>query len=307
MTHTFRGFYKSLSRVKNINYGDDQYSKLVKRVLKNGEMKNSRNGEVLTTFGESMEFSLKNYKIPILTTKNMAWKTCLKELLWFISGSTDNNILMEQNVKIWEGNADPKFKEENGIFYKDPNDLGPIYGHQWRHFNAPYHGCNNDYTDEGVDQLQNIITTLNNPKGKYSRRLLLSAWNPCQMSQMALPPCHVLFQLNVNNKDELSCVLYQRSADIALGVPFNIASYSFLVSLLSVHCNLKPGKFIHHIGDAHIYKEHIPHLKKQIKLEPYDAPVLLIKKKDSIDDYVIDDFKIINYKSHPKIKMNMIA
>jgi thymidylate synthase len=307
MTHSFRGFYKSLSRTKNVNTGDDQYLKLVKRVLQKGEIKTSRNGDVLSTFGESMEFSLNNYKLPILTTKHMAWKTCLKELLWFISGSTDNDVLVKQNVKIWEGNADPAFKEKMGIFNTDDNDLGPIYGHQWRHFNAPYSGCNTDYGGEGVDQLQNIITTLENPVDKYSRRLLLSAWNPCQLSDMALPPCHVMFQLNVNNKDELSCVLYQRSADIALGVPFNIASYSFLITLLATHCGLKPGKFIHHIGDAHIYMDHIPHLKEQIKLKPYDSPFLLIKKKDDISDYVVEDFRLLNYISHPKIKMNMVA
>ena len=305
MIHSFKGVYKNISNIKN--NGDIQYSKLVTRVLQNGEMKKSRNGEVLSTFGESMEFSLNNYNIPILTTKHMAWKTCLKELLWFISGSTNNEVLVNQNVKIWNGNADPTFKENFGIYYTNANDLGPIYGHQWRHFNAPYSGCNSDYTDKGVDQLQNIITTLNNPTDKYSRRLILSAWNPCQLSEMALPPCHVLFQLNVNNDDELSGVLYQRSADVALGVPFNIASYSLLISLLATHCGLKPGKFIHHIGDAHIYKEHIPYLKEQIKLKPYDSPFLFIKRRENISDYMVDDFDVLKYKSHPKIKMNMIA
>ena len=243
-----------------------------------------------------MRFSLANNSIPLLTTKKLAWRTCLKELLWFISGKTDNSILQQQNVKIWNKNA-------NG-----QNDLGPIYGHQWRHFNATYKDSQTDYTNKGVDQLQNIINMLSphDALNRTSRRLILSAWNPCQLEEMALPPCHILSQFLVTNNNELSCILYQRSGDIGLGVPFNIASYSFLTHLLANHCSLKPKEFIHIIGDAHIYNDHKKPLEKQIKREPFKFPTLEIKTtKSNIEDYTVDDFFIKDYIYHPKIKMNM--
>jgi thymidylate synthase len=307
MIHSFRGIYKKSLRHGISNTPDGQYFNMINRVLNDGELKPSRNGDVLSRFGERMEFSLNNNKVPILTTKKMAWKTCIQELLWFISGSTNNKALSDQGIKIWDGNASPEFKKKTGIFYEDIGDLGPIYGHQWRHFNAPYDGCNVDYVDKGIDQLQNVIDTLSHPEGRYSRRIVMSSWNPCQLPEMVLPPCHIIVQFNVNTKNELSCILYQRSADIALGVPFNIASYSILVNLLAVHCNLKPGKFVHFIGDAHIYKEHIPFLKKQTKLKPYESPSISITKREFINDYLLDDFKLNDYNSHPKIKMNMVA
>ena len=162
------------------------------------------------------------------------------------------------------------------LTYDDPDDLGPVYGHQ-RNFNAPYLGCNKDYTNEGVDQLNNIIF-LNDPINKYSRRLIMSAWNPCQLDEMVLPPCHVLSHFHVNSRDELSCAIYQRS-DVGLGVPFNIASYAFLTCLLAIHCDLKPNKLVHFIGDAHIYENHIEALQEQIKTTMNKSPILEIVKK----------------------------
>ena len=175
-----------------------------------------------------MRFSLQDGTIPLITTKRVAWKTCLKELLWFIRGETDNNILKKQNVHIWNDNASKTFLSSSEI-YSIPKKviLGPIYGHQWRHFNAPYVDCEKDYKGEGIDQLQMVIDGLQ--KDKYSRRLVMSAWNPCQLDEMALPPCHILSQFSVNQKNELSCLVYQRSGDLGLGIPFNIASYSFLI------------------------------------------------------------------------------
>ena len=200
-----------------------------------------------------MRFDLTNNKIPLITTKKLAWKTCLKELLWFISGSTDNKILKQNNVKIWNDNASRDFLDSRGLHNLEEDDLGPIYGHQWRFFNAEYKNCSTDYNGKGVDQLKNIIDSLNDPNNRNSRRLLLSAWNPQQLDQMALPPCHVLMQFNVFDNDKLSVALYQRSGDMGLGVPFNIASYAFLTHLIAHHCNLKPVEFIHFLGNIHIY------------------------------------------------------
>jgi len=302
MIHRFGPKLKSL-----YTHPDLQYHNLIRNVIGNGELKKTRNGATVSLFGQQMIFGLQNNYIPLLTTKKMAWKTCIRELLWFISGDTDNQTLTDQNVKIWNGNASEEFKKSRGLNYKNKGDLGPIYGHQWRHFNAQYKDCKSDYTNQGIDQLQNIINSLNDSEEKFSRRLLMSAWNPCQLQEMALPPCHVLTQFHVNKKIELSCMLYQRSGDVGLGIPFNMASYGILTCLLAEHTGLLPGKLIHNIGDAHIYENHIPELKDQIKRTPYPSPLLTIEKKDIIDDYNLIDFRVNNYKYHPPIYMPMIA
>jgi thymidylate synthase len=279
---------------------EEQYYQLIKDILHNGTLEQGRNGNTISIFGSSMHFSLQDNKIPLLTSKHLAWKTCLKELLWFISGSTDNSILQEQNVHIWDGDA----KKASEFNYID-GDLGPIYGHQWRHFNADYIDCKTDYTNKGIDQLQNVITQLKNPS--LSRRIILSSWNPQQIDQMVLPPCHVFAQFNVSSNKELSCCLYQRSGDVGLGVPFNIASYSFLTHLLAKHCGLIAKDFIYIIGNAHIYEEHIEPLKKQLENPLYDFPTLEIKNiHENIEDYKINDFVINNYVFNEKIKMNVI-
>ena len=216
-----------------------------------------------------MHFSLENNSVPFLTTKKLAWKTCLKELLWFIKGSTSNDILNSQNVSIWNGNSTRNFLDSRNLFDYKEGDLGPIYGFQWRHFNAEYKDCDTDYTDKGIDQLQNIINQLKNSETRNSRRLIMTAWNPCQIDKMALPPCHVLCQFNVTNNNKLSCSLYQRSGDVGLGVPFNIASYSILTHLIAKHTNLEPYEFIYNLGNTHIYDDHIDGLKQQILRIPY--------------------------------------
>jgi len=258
MIHRFGPKLKSL-----YTHPDLQYHNLIRNVIGNGELKKTRNGATVSLFGQQMIFGLQNNYIPLLTTKKMAWKTCIRELLWFISGDTDNQTLTDQNVKIWNGNASEEFKKSRGLNYKNKGD----------------------YTNQGIDQLQNIINSLNDSEEKFSRRLLMSAWNPCQLQEMALPPCHVLTQFHVNKKNELSCMLYQRSGDVGLGIPFNMASYGILTCLLAEHTGLLPGKLIHNIGDAHIYENHIPELKDQIKRTPYPSPLLTIEKKDIIDDY----------------------
>ena len=289
---------------------DFQYCNLIDTIINKGEFEEGRNGNTLSYFGMSMRFDLSDGKIPLLTTKKLAWKTCLKELLWFISGKTDNKILKEQNVHIWDDNASRDFLDSRGLFHREVDDLGPVYGHQWRHFNAKYDSCVTDYfnldKDRGVDQLQYVIDQLKNPETRNSRRIILSAWNPQQLDEMALPPCHILAQFNVSQDKYLSCALYQRSGDIGLGVPFNIASYSFLTHLLAHHCGLEAKEFIHFIGNAHIYDDHIDSLKEQIGRIPFDTPKLLIKNKyDNINDYKLEDFEIMNYQCHDVVKMKM--
>ena len=289
----------------SIKHEEYQYLNLINDILEYGTLEEGRNGYTKFIFGAAMEFSLENNKIPLLTTKKVAWKTCLKELLWFIHGDTNNELLNKQNVKIWDGNASKEYLETRNLHYNH-GDLGPIYGHQWRHFNAEYKDCNTDYNGKGVDQLDNIINMLKNPSTRNSRRIIMTSWNPQQLDEMALPPCHVLCQFNVTNNDTLSCSLYQRSGDIGLGVPFNIASYSFLTHLIAKHCNLKPGKFIYFLGNAHIYDDHINSLKTQILRQPYNFPTIdIVNIKNDINDYTIDDFKINNYTYHETIKMHM--
>lgn len=297
---------KSLIQHKYNNlHPEHQYLDLIKDIIDHGTKVDARNGNTLCVIGASMLFSLENNNIPILTTKNVAMKTCIKELLWFLKGSTNNKELKEQNVHIWDLNGSKEFLESRGLKYEE-DDLGPVYGHQWRHFNAVYENCHSDYNNCGVDQIQQLIDHLKNPETKYSRRHIVCAWNPCQLNEMALPPCHVLFQFHVTQENKLSCSLYQRSGDVGLGVPFNIMSYSALAHLVAHHCDLEPYEFIYYLGNAHIYEDHVEPLKEQIKREPYEFPTITIKNKyDNINDYKLEDFEIHNYKSHGKIKMNM--
>ena len=284
---------------------EKQYLQLIADILKYGSVENARNGNTLVVIGSTMYFSLQNMTIPLLTTKKVAWKTCLKELLWFIKGQTDNKLLKDQKCTIWNGNASKVFLESRGLPYKE-DDLGPVYGHQWRHFNAEYTDCNDNYNNKGIDQLQNIIDQLKDPEKRNSRRLVMSAWNPCQLDEMALPPCHILVQFHVTNGNLLSCSMFQRSGDVGLGVPFNIASYSFLLHLIAKHCNLIPHEFYYHLGNAHIYEEHIEPLKEQISRTPLQFPSLEISTvRENINDYILDDFKIHNYICCDKIKMDM--
>ena len=300
---------------------EHQYLNLLKHIIDNGFLDEGRNGKTKSVFGHSMRFSLENNKIPILTTKKTAWRTCLKELIWFIRGQTNNKVLKEQGVHIWDANGSREFLDSRGLNYEE-DELGPIYGYQWRHFNKPY--ANNDtnvndtnvndtnvndtnVNDNGIDQLQQIIDALKDPLQRTSRRLVMTAWNPCQLNEMALPPCHIVCQFNVHSGNKLSCSMYQRSGDFPLGIPFNIASYAFLTHLIAKHCGLDAYEFIHFIGNCHIYEEHIGAMQEQILREPFEFPSLCIKNiKENINDYEVDDFEIHNYKSHDAIKMKMV-
>ena len=290
---------------------EQQYLDLVRSILVNGHIEQGRNGITKSIFGSSMRFSLKNGKVPILTTKKVAWKTCLKELLWFIRGETDNKILQKQGVHIWDGNASKDFVSQVGLVHYPEGIMGPIYGYQWRHFNAPYDVRNGVVLDEnnpGVDQLQYIIDQLKNPDTRNSRRLIMTAWIPCQLNKMVLPPCHIMCQFNVHDGNKLSCAMFQRSVDVPIGSPFNIASYCFLTHLLAKHCDLEPCEFIYFMGNCHIYQEHLEIIKTQISRVPFPFPTLeIVNKRENINDYVVDDFKLIDYQCHETIKMNMIS
>ena len=296
---------RDITKEKHEEY---QYLNLLNDILNEGQDVRGRNGLVKMVCGSAMRFSLENNKIPILTTKKTAWKTCLKELLWFIKGKMDNKILNKQKVRIWDANTSKDFMESRGLTEYQEGDLGPIYGHQWRFFGADYQGCDADYQGKGVDQLQNVIDMLKDPEQRTSRRMVVSAWNPCQLDQGCLPPCHVLFQFNVVDGNKLSCTLYQRSKDAFLGEVFNIASYAFLTHLIAKHCDLEPYEFIHYGGNCHIYGEHMDQVKEQLTRTPYPFPTLeILNKRDNINDYILEDFKLNDYQHHPRIKAPMVA
>ena len=271
-----------MNLVKNVcHFQERQYLSLIKNIIDNGVKEVGRNGTTYSEIGGMMRFSLKDNTIPLMTTKKLAWRTCLKELLWFVKGDTSNDNLQKDNVKIWNGNATRKFLDSRGLYNLKENDLGPVYGHQWRFWNAKYDNSEMNYTGKGIDQLQNIIDEIKYCKdnNETSRRLIMSAWNPEQIDEMALPPCHVLSQYHITEGNKLSCSLYQRSGDMGLGIPFNIASYSFLTHLLAKHCDLEAGDFVHFIGNMHIYDDHIDVLKEQIVKETFDFPKLYINEK----------------------------
>lgn len=257
-----------------------QYLDLLDFVLKNGVQKQDRTGTgTISVFGYQMRFDLRE-DFPILTTKKLHLRSILHELLWFLQGATNTKYLTDNKVTIWNEWADA-----NG-------DLGPIYGYQWRSWPKP--------DGSHVDQIKQVLGSIrNNPD---SRRHIVSAWNVGDLDRMALPPCHLLFQFYVAN-GELSCQMYQRSCDIFLGVPFNIASYALLTRMMAQVSGLKPGEFIHTLGDAHIYQNHIDQVRLQLSREPLPLPQMQINPEiKDIDGFKFDDFQLINYQSHPHIK-----
>jgi thymidylate synthase len=257
-----------------------QFHELMHHVLEHGAKKSDRTGTgTLSVFGYQMRFDLSE-GFPLVTTKKLHLKSIIYELLWFLSGNTNNQWLKDRGVSIWDEWAAP-----NG-------DLGPVYGYQWRSWPAP--------NGEHIDQIKDLIEAINtNPD---SRRLIVSAWNVADIPKMALAPCHAFFQFYVAD-GKLSCQLYQRSADIFLGVPFNIASYALLTHMVAEQCNLQPGAFIWTGGDCHLYSNHLEQVKLQLSRTPYPLPNLKIHRRpESIFDYRFEDFEILGYQSHPHIK-----
>ncbi len=281
-----------------------KYLELLKHIKENGLNKNDRTGVgTISIFGSQTKYDLKN-GFPLLTTKKVHFKSIVYELLWFIKGDTNIKYLVDNDVRIWNEWPYEEFKKssdyngesleefiskikESTKFSKKHGDLGPIYGKQWRNF-------------EGVDQLAKLINNIK--KNPNSRRLILNAWNPKEIDNMALPPCHAFVQFYVNDK-KLSCQLYQRSADAFLGVPFNIASYSLLTHMIAHVTNLKVGEFVHTTGDAHIYLNHLEQVEKQLKRKPLKLPKLILNKKiKNIEDFKYNDIQLKNYIYHPSIK-----
>jgi len=285
-----------------------QYLELVRKIIETGVDKKDRTGTgTRSIFGCQSRYSLSEWNLPLLTTKRVFWKGVVEELLWFIHGSTNAKELSAKGVSIWDPNGSRQFLDSLGFTEREEGDLGPVYGFQWRHFGATYVDHHTDYTGQGVDQLADVIRTLKSDlKGEDNRRIVMCAWNPKDLPLMALPPCHCFVQF-YSAGGKLSCQLYQRSADMGLGVPFNIASYSLLTHLIALVTGLEAGEFVHTIGDAHVYLDHIEPLKKQLEREPRPFPTLRIKKDkiERLEDLTSDDFELIGYNPHPKIEMKM--
>ena len=295
-----------------------QYLELLQDILDNGEVKDDRTGVgTHSVFGRHIRFDLRR-GFPAVTTKKLAWKACVGELLWFIEGSSDERRLAEithgsaeGKVTIWTPNAEASYWKHKAKF---EGDLGRVYGVQWRHWNkyrtekdmgAAHKGGTRLAVDKTeVDQLANLIKGLTeDPNG---RRHIVSAWNVSELDEMALPPCHVISQFYVNKNKELSCHMYQRSVDVFLGLPFNIASYALLTHLLAHHCNLKVGELVISTGDTHIYKDHIEQVKEQLTREPYPLPTLMLNaSKTNIFEMTMEDIHLENYQSHGPIKATM--
>jgi len=256
------------------------YLQLLSKVLHEGLEKTDRTGTgTQSIFGHQMRFNLKK-GFPLLTTKELHLKSIVHELLWFLSGETNIRTLNEKSVRIWDDWADEK------------GELGPIYGYQWRSWPSP--------DGRSIDQISNLIQKIK--RNPDSRRLIVSAWNPSDIGKMALPPCHILFQFYVN-QNKLSCQLYQRSADVFLGVPFNIASYSLLTMMVAQICSLQVGEFIHTLGDTHLYLNHLDQARKQLTRQPRPLPQISLNPGvQSIFDFQFEDFSLINYHPHPSIR-----
>lgn len=257
-----------------------QYLELCKHVLDTGVKKEDRTGTgTISTFGYQMRFNLQD-GFPLLTTKKLHLKSIIYELLWFLNGDTNVKYLQDNGVRIWNEWAD------------EQGELGPVYGHQWRSWQGA--------DGETVDQISELIQTIKtNPD---SRRMIVNAWNVAEIKNMALPPCHCMFQFYVAD-GKLSCQLYQRSADVFLGVPFNIASYALLTLMVAHVCGLKPGEFVHTLGDTHIYSNHVEQVKLQLTREPKPLPQMKLNPDvKSIFDFKYEDFELVHYEAHPHIK-----
>ncbi|KAF9353580.1 Thymidylate synthase [Mortierella sp. AD094] len=305
---------------------EHQYLNMIRHIMDHGEFRADRTGTGTRSIfaPPAMRFSLEDDIFPLLTTKRVFFRAVVEELLWFVKGDTNGLHLSEKGIKIWDGNGSREYLDKIGLSHRKVGDLGPVYGFQWRHFGAEYKGCDTDYTGQGVDQLAEVIWKIkNNPT---DRRIVLSAWNPADLGKMALPPCHMFCQFYVSTPTEeqprakLSCQLYQRSCDMGLGVPFNIASYALLTKMIAYVTDLDCGEFIHTMGDTHIYLDHTEALKIQIEREPRPFPKMYIhplqggneeasadtkRAIHNIDEFKLEDFVLEGYDPHKKIDMVM--
>ena len=281
---------------------DNIYKSVALDVKTNGSKRITRSGSVISKFATHIKVDISD-NFPLLTSKKMFFKGIVGELLWFINGKTDNTLLREQGIHIWDGNSSREYLDKIGQTFREEWDCGPIYGFQWRHWNALYTDCHTCPVN-GIDQLSNVINLIKTDP--MSRRIIMSAWNVSQLDEMCLVPCHVLYQFYVSDDAKyVSVQMYQRSADIFLGLPFNIASTALLLHMICSVTDKAPKEISICIGDAHIYEHHLDALDKQLALIAYDSPTLKLTKKDNINDYIAEDFILENYKSHPAIKAKM--
>lgn len=286
------------------NYYEFQYLEQMKSIMNQPRFRETRNAKTKATFGLHLKYDCRDGRVPLITTKKMAWKTCIKELLWFLQGKTDNQSLEAMNVKIWKGNSSREFLDSRGLTTYPEGTLGPIYGYQWRHWGYRYVDGTTDYTNQGIDQLIQCEEMLKTDP--YSRRMIFSAWNVSDLEKMALPPCHILAQFFVDDDKRLNLQFYQRSGDMFLGIPFNMFSYSVLLHIMSKRTGFEPG-FVHHcIGDAHVYESHFDAVHEQLKQTIKTAPKIIINGVKEFEKYIIDDFELENYTQGPKIVAPMI-
>ena len=280
------------------NNDEIQYLDLLKLVKENGIIKNTRNGITYSYFGHLLKFDINNNGFPLLTTKKIFFKGVVEELLWFLRGSVNSKELEEKGVNIWKGNSSREYLDANGFFDYDVGYLGPIYGYQWRSFNGI------------IDQLKYVLNELEN-----SRRIIMTAWNPCQLEQQALPPCHILYNFYKNN-EYLSCMMYMRSTDLFLGLPFNIASTALLTLIIAKVSGMKVKEIAISMCDCHLYEEHIDAVDIQLNRNPFNFPNIEITKEIDInisieekikwiESLTFNDFNLINYNYHPNIKAVM--
>lgn len=284
---------------------EQAYLDLLQNILDKGVYHDDRTGTgVYSTFGYQVRFPIAE-SFPLLTTKRVFWKGIVQELLWFLKGSTDNKLLAEKGVHIWDGNSSRAFLDKTGLSHYEEGDCGPIYSFQWKHFGADYQDCHTDYSGVGVDQIKYVLDLLKTDPN--SRRIFMSAWNPKDLNKMCLPPCHVSAQFYVREGKYLSCHMYQRSCDAFLGLPFNIASYALLTYMLASQANLIPDELIISIGNLHIYANHVEAVKEQLTREPLPWPVLAMRDSSqwTMDTITEEDIMILNYQSHPPIKAPM--
>ncbi|TKA75021.1 hypothetical protein B0A55_04806 [Friedmanniomyces simplex] len=305
---------------------EHQYLDLIRLILTTGEHRPDRTGTGTKSlpFPPQHKYTLSRPDgtliLPLLTTKRVFLRAVIAELLWFISGDTNAKTLQDQNVRIWDGNVSRAYLDSVGLSHREEGDLGPVYGFQWRHFGAEYTNCHADYTNKGVDQLAEVIRKLRHTP--YDRRIILSAWNPADLPHMALPPCHMFAQFYVafppssptrendgTKRGTLHALLYQRSCDMGLGVPFNIASYALLTHMLARCCDLLPGTLTHTMGDAHVYLDHEEALRVQVERTPREFPTLEFGEAREagceVDGWGVEDFVVGGYEPHKGLAMRM--